>query len=247
MKKTLYIFITFSLLLSGCKSYQKSTYTATKHLSKNKFIKQLDEHQFKEQSFESRIGISYDDGQKRISGNGRLKILKDSIIWGSLNFLGIPMVKFYITPQKVQYYNKINQTYYQGDFKLIERELGVDLNFNNLQNLLLGDLLVVVPKRNLKIETKKKFYILNPKNSYIKMAQIAPFFKVLSQNIKVTKQPPILVTYTDYKLVKKENLPSKIQIETGQKLIKINYKNIETGKDLHFPFQIPNNYQLLRL
>ncbi len=235
-------------MISGsCKSYRKSAYTATRHLSKNKFKKELEAHRFKAHSFESRLSLKYTDDRQNMTGNGRLRILKDSIIWGSINFLGIPVVKFYITPNEIQYYNKINQTYYKGNFSLVEKTLGIRLNFNHLQNLLLGDLIMPLSKRNFQLDKKNKFYRLSPSNSYIKSAEISPFFKILTEKIKVSKKMPLEIRYLNYQSIKNENLPQDIEIKGQEKQIKLHYKNLSLGKKLHFPFEIPANYHRIKL
>ena len=43
-----------------------------------------------------------------------------------------------ITPSKVSYYEKINNTYFEGDFSMLSNWLGTDLNLNKVQNLFLG-------------------------------------------------------------------------------------------------------------
>ena len=48
------------------------------------------------------------------------------------------MVRLKITPEKVQMYNKIDRTYFDGDFNLIEDFLGVELSFTHIENLLFG-------------------------------------------------------------------------------------------------------------
>jgi len=249
LKQSLYIFILSILVLTGCKSYHKTTYTKTRNISSTKLLKLLKKNSFKAKTFESRISISYTDEQQNISGKGKIRILKDSIIWGSLNFLGIPMVKFYITPQKIQYYNKINKEYYDGNFELLQKKLGIELNFNHLQNLLVGDLLFKPQQiQNLKIEQKS--YLLRTKNSMLDSIRISPFFKILSEDLTYDNHS-LKINYIDYQEVKKENLPKKLILFTSGskpnlKLI-LHYKNPAVNKELHFPFSIPNGYQALQL
>ncbi len=244
MKQYLYILFFLFLYLNSCKSYHKTTYHKTRNVSTSKLLKLLKKHHFKAKTFESRIGISYKDNQQNISGNGRIKILKDSIIWGSLNFLGIPMVKFYITPHKIQYYNKINQEYYDGNFDLLKKQFGVNLDFQHLQHLLLGDLLMKIPK-DAKIEVQEKYYVLNNQETLLKNAKISPFYKVLSEQLQ-DDQYTVNIQYIDYQSVEKENLPKGIIIQTtGQqrdRTIGLKYKNIKINQPLRFPFKIPGNY-----
>ena len=85
------------------------------------------------------------------------KIEKDKKIWLSASVFGFPVAKGVITPDKVQYYVKINKTYFDGDFSEIQKIFGVPLDFTMLQNLLLGDRLfeMKAKKRNLTLQFDK--------------------------------------------------------------------------------------------
>jgi hypothetical protein len=49
------------------------------------------------------------------------------------------MAKASITPTSVSYYEKIKGTYFEGDFSALSQWLGTDLDFNKIQNMLLGE------------------------------------------------------------------------------------------------------------
>jgi hypothetical protein len=50
------------------------------------------------------------------------------------------MAKASITPTSVSYYEKIKGTYFEGDFSALSQWLGTDLDYNKIQNMLLGSL-----------------------------------------------------------------------------------------------------------
>ena len=101
MKKTILILAGFVLLISSCKSYKKTAGEHTRKMRLSKLLRETDKHRFSAKTLECRISISYSDPKQSFSGSGKIRILKDSIIWGSMNFLGIPMAKFKITPGKI--------------------------------------------------------------------------------------------------------------------------------------------------
>ena len=242
MKKYL-IILTALFFLNACKSLEKTHYDSTRKISRSKLLKELDKHRFSVRSFESKIHMEYTTPDNKVSGNGRIKILKDSVIWGSLNFLGIPVVKFHITPEKIQYYNKLNKTYYDGNFDLVSQYLGVELDFQNLQNLLLGDLLTDIKAGDYRLKRDEKNYRLLAKEpQLLDSIQIAPFFKITHEYLQEQEQSA-QVNYLTYQKIKQENLPKIIEIITGNGIkLKLEYKNPSTGKKLRFPFQIPSGY-----
>ena len=246
MKRILFILTGLLLWLSSCKSYQKTAYDHTRKMRVKKLLREIEKHRFSAKTFESRIGVSYSDLNQSFSGNGKIRILKDSIIWGSMNFLGIPMLKFYITPDKIQYYNKIDQTYYDGNFDLLQKEFGLSFNFNNLQNLLTGDLITDLSPAHTQLKTTAKSYWLVPNDSLIKNIEISPFFKILSGYFQAPNAN-IQLKYKDYQKIDKQNLPKNLEIKSGAKLIQLHYKNIILDKKLRFPFKLPVDYQMIKL
>lgn len=247
MKKTLIILAAFALLLSGCKSSQKTAYTHTKKMRINKLLREVEKQRFSARTLETRIGISYSDANQSFSGNGKIRILKDSIIWGSINFIGIPMAKFYITPKKIQYYNKIDQTYYDGNFDLLVQELGLSLSFNNLQNLLTGDLITNINPEKAELSVNSKNYEIKPGEKYIKNLVVTPFFKMLEATFYDPSRGEILLKYNNYQKTAEQNLPGNFEIKTQDKYIKIDYKSISIDKNLRYPFRLPENYKLIKL
>jgi len=245
LKKSILILLAVLWGVTSCKSYQKTTYDRTRKMRIGKLLREVKKHRFSAKTFESRMVISYTDANQSFSGNGKVRILKDSIIWGSFNFLGIPVVKFNITPDKIQYYNKINQTYYDGDFQLLQKELGLSFNFNNLQNLLTGDMIADLEPSNTELKTTPKSYRLIPHHALIKNLELSPFYKMLSGYFE-TKTTTAQLKYQNYQKIGNQNLPAHIDIKSLDKQIQLNYKKINLNKDLRFPFKIPSNYKPIK-
>jgi Domain of unknown function (DUF4292) len=75
-----------------------------------------------------------------------IRMQKDSAIWISITpLLGIEMIRLLITPDSLKYLSKIpdNRYYYTGDFSVINNLVGVELDFEMLQDLLIGNALAL--------------------------------------------------------------------------------------------------------
>ena len=129
MKSILSAFLVFFLI--GCKSKQA---VATAAASENtEVFKVIKGHYNNQQDFKTlsiRANAKYEDAKQSHSMNADIRIKKDEIIWINIKFLGIPMAKAMITPTKVSYYEKINNSYFEGDFSVLSNWLGTDLDFN---------------------------------------------------------------------------------------------------------------------
>lgn len=195
--------------------------------------------------------VSYRDPSQSQNLAAEIKIKKDEIILVSIRVLGITMAKALITPEKVQYYEKLNSSYFEGNYSVLSKLLGTELDFQKVQNLLLGEAIdnLKTGKFNFSLEensyklesvsTKeesKKFY-LSADNYLLKKEEI------VQQNLERMLQ----VIYPIRKTVEEYNLPAGIAIEANQKsektTININYNSISFNEELSFPYSVPNSYE----
>lgn len=230
-------------------------------LAKNNAIKEIiDLHYSKDFRFstlQSRLKVTYDDGLKSVSPSASLRIEKDKQIWLSVKFLGITMAKAYITPERVSFYEKLTKTYYNGDFKALSNFLGTDVNFNKVQNLLLGQsiieltdqkyntnnlldnqLLITPEKQDPLYDILLGLYTSSYKVSQLQIAQEAE-----SESIKVT--------YPEYQKVADQDFPKNIHIITKSnqttKRINVDYKTVSVDTPITFPYKIPDGYTAFTL
>jgi hypothetical protein len=94
---------------------------------------------------------SYKDENQSQNVSAEIKIKKNEKILISIRLLGITMAKALITPTEVKYYEKINGNYFDGDFKALSQWLGTDLDFQKIQNMLLGQSFDPLKKGNYKV------------------------------------------------------------------------------------------------
>lgn len=96
---------------------------------------------FKSFSARGKMHLEEDNGNK-ISSNLSLRIGKDSLIWVSVvPALGIEVARLRITPDSLFLVNRLNKTYFAGDYALIRENFKVDIDFAMVQAILLGNYL----------------------------------------------------------------------------------------------------------
>ncbi len=127
-------------LTLSCKSGKIiSDAKADKSLSARVIIKNHYKNQLEFKTLTGRIKIDYSDGYSTQSMGVSLRMEKDKAIWISAP-LGV--VKALITTDRVSFYNKLDNQYFDGDFRYLSRMLGTDVDFEIVQNLLLGQALL---------------------------------------------------------------------------------------------------------
>ncbi len=219
----------------------------------NKSIEVIQKHYENKLVFETasiRTSASYEDAKQSLSINADLRIKKDEIIWINLKFLGFPAAKAFITPTRVSYYEKINNTYFDGDYSTLSKWLGTDLDFKKVQNLLLGRPIDNLTKEVFLMQIVDNLFQLKNKNT----AQTQKTFSFESGNFllkkQVVSQPvnqrSVTVTYPAYQNIETTFLPTGIQIEAIQKdavKIDLEYKKITFNENLTYPYEVPNGYK----
>lgn len=252
MKKVTYITLLALLLVSfGCKSTKNITSNAEldKKLSSRQLIKEHTKSFANFKTLQSRVKVDYQQGDAEQSHTINLRMEKDKTIWLSAT-LGIVRAK--ITPTKVSFYNKLDNTYFDGDFSILSDLLGTELDFNKVQSLLLGETLFDLSIHSYKADIFEKSYLLQPKKQSelleIFLLLNPSHFKMDSQQIAQNLEKRLLqIDYKDYQEINKQVLPKNVNIVAveGNFETKINmeFKSVSLDTDLRFPFRIPSGFK----
>ena len=202
------------------------------------------ELQFK--TIRGKLKVDYSDGSSEQGVPLTLRMEKDKAIWVSAP-LGV--VKAYITPGRVSFYNKLQNEYFDGDFTFLSNILGIALDFKQVQNLLLGQTLVNLNNGKYEASVKGANYELKPKKAeelFKILFQIEPKnFKMASQQVsQPSKQRLLQINYTNYQEIEQRILPNEIDIAATEgetrSTIHIEYRNMEFDRELKFPYKIPS-------
>ncbi|GGW38511.1 DUF4292 domain-containing protein [Arenibacter certesii] len=213
-------------------------------------------HYYNKLSFKTlsgRMKIDYSDGSSSQGVNVTFRMEKDKAIWLSAP-LGI--VKAYITPERVTFYNKLDNEYFDGDFSYLSQLLGTDLDFDKVQNLLLGQAIFDLRDEKYAVDIANNNYQLKPRKSgelFKTLFQIEPLnYRMATQQLSQPwKKRMLEVQYKNYQKVSNWILPNKVEILAmdGDKSnsIQIEYRNMEFNKSLNFPYTIPNGFKEIAL
>lgn len=244
---------TCSLTLVSCKS-KAVVVDATETASRMKANKIIENYYNNKTDFSTlyiKANAQYSDGNQTQNVTAEIKIKKDEQILISIRFLGITMAKALITPTSVNYYEKMGGKYFEGNFGALSQWLGTDLDFNKIQNMLLGrvidDLKIgkyteTVDEQTYRLDneldnnTKKSFYFDAEK------------FFVTKQEITQTAEGRMIqVNYLNNIVYKEAILPSSVLIKTFQKgrktEINLDYNTITFNEEFSFPYSVPNGYK----
>ncbi len=203
-----------------------------------------------------RVQLVYETEDKLQSITVSLRMEKDKNIWIKASILGITVAKALITPTSVSYYETVGGTYFEGDFGLLGEWLGTPINFQQAQNLLLGQSIFTLNPSEYKSEVFQNKFKIQPKQQpqdFIHSIFLNPEnFKISSATLSQPNDERLLsLRYGDYQNIDGQFYPSTILIDTSEKgsktKIEFNYKKIEVNANVSFPFEIPQGYEEIQL
>lgn len=214
----------------------------------------ITEHYKKEADFETmqgRLRVHFQNKSTDQALTVSFRIKKDDTIWMSGKILGFPLAKVLITPNSVQYYEKFNQTYFDGDFSLLSNLLGTPLDFEKVQNLLIGQAVYDLKKGQYTLTDSSRGYELTPiAQNFLqkKFLLDAGTYKILAQQIsQEAKNRNVIITYPEYQKIDGRVFPKKIEIianeGTSNSLINMEFRSVEFNVPISFPFSIPSGYE----
>jgi len=250
MNRFVYFSLIILVVLNSCKTKKTTTESTIGAMSANRVIKKHYASSFDKETISAKMKVKY-RGKSNLPGvTASLRMQKDNTIWVSLSKLGFPIGKALITKDRVSYYEKINRTYFEGDFKLLSNWLGTDLDFEKVQNLLLGQAILDLKDDKYSILQNVDSFQLTPKNSNDLFSIL---FAIDNSHFKVNKQEvtqegrKLTVDYSSYEEIEGEIFPKEVMITAldgrYRTTVDVAYRSVEFNRTLRFPFSIPNGYK----
>ena len=247
------ILMVFLLTLGSCKSTKSiSGGEVNARMSAKNIITAQYSNQPKFKTLRGRVKIDYANGDDSQGVNVSLRMEKDKVIWMSAP-LGV--VKVHITPNKVSFYNKLQNEYFDGDFSYLSNLLGTELDFEKVQNLLLGNAVLDLRKEKFNSEVYNGNYQLKPKKArelFKILFQLEPKnFKIAEQEISQPENARQLMAKYTYQDISGNVLPEEVKIiaeESGDlTTIDLSFRNLELNKPMNFPYKVPKGYDKITL
>jgi len=254
MKKYIAILI-LSLAVISCKSKAVAVQGNTsQNVTTKEDKKVIEKHYDNKLDFSTlyiKASAKYVDEKQSQNVTAEIRIEKDKQILISVRFLGITMAKALITPSAVSYYEKINSTYYEGDFTSLSKWLGTDLDYSKVQNLLIGEAFDDLRKgKYTQTIVDNLFRLDEQKEANLKKTFFLDGEKYLIQKEEISQPSEnrtLQIAYSDSKVFNQGTIPTNIEINAvqpkGKTSISLNYNTITFNEELSFPYSVPSGYK----
>lgn len=201
-------------------------------------------------TFYAKVRIDYNDNSGGGQATAFIRIKKDSLIWISLNQLGIEGMRLLIRPDSVFLMNKLKRTVQLRSIKYLQELTELPFTFAELQDLIVGNPVF--------LDSHVKQY--RNSEEAIEILMVGPIFK----HLITLEKPNQLFVHSklddvshsrnrtcDITLDKYEQQGNvffstlrKIAVSEDQRLdVEMDFKNVNFNQPLSFPFNVPANYQ----
>ncbi len=257
------------VIFESCSPARKVMKAPIKEEGADFLFARLKEKELKFDWFSAKFSAEYSNKGKENSFNGQIRIRKDSLIWISLTpMLGIEAVRLMISQDSVKMINRLNDTYFTGDYEYVNRFLNTNIDFDLLQAFLLGNDLqfyengkfrASVDHGEYKLSTGergklKKFVRNSQENLKIFIQNIwldAGSFKITHADVKEIRRDNIKLEsfYTDFEPVDDQLFPRKMTYTIWADntiRVKADFSKLQLNVPLQFPFKIPASYKLVK-
>ena len=257
--RTLFLIISFAVLLVSCKSTQSTEENRLGKVDLPENSVEIDAsvseiagahyRLFNEfNTLKINAKLNYQDADVQLNPNVDIQVEKGKqILLSSTVFLF--NVKVYFSPERASFYDTFNGTFYDGNYEFISNFLGTEVSYENIENLLLGKAFYNLNRYKYSKESDKllelklnRFFIIFLLGNHNEITATE-----VHQNQSSNK---LLVQYPVYQTAENLFLPKEIDIHAMQKSdvrIKIDYRKVTVNPTLDFRYQIPRNSKEIRI
>jgi hypothetical protein len=256
MRNTLILkILVLFILLQSCKG--SKTVSEDSDMKKETLKAIVNQYKSSRPDFETMRGrikayFETEDIQQNINISYRIE--RENTVWMSAKFAGVfEVAKVMMTPKDIQFYERIDNNYFVGDFKLVSNFLGFDLSYPEIEHLLLAENIKPFEIALTDFETTENTILMttNYENNLVQSVIIdKSSLNILSQTLQLDDQI-LQIKYDTYQVIDNKYFPERLSIYANKKEEEVNlildYKSMKLNDKLRFPFKIPSNFSPIKL
>lgn len=251
----------------SCKSSEKARRSSLEGKKTEYLIEQMKQNEFNFDTFSAKAVITLKQDGKKNTFKSNIRIKKDSVIWISITPLfGIELARVMITNDTVKVINRVEKEYFIGDYEYINQRFNIDLEFQVIQALMLGNSIAFELDDKIKFSIDKEdYYLGNLRKSKARKADDKPrkiekqkdevvSLWINQENFRIDKflfsdlsaDRFILGEYKNQMEIDEQHLPEYLHFELqSQKpsIVEIQYSRVSLNQALKFSFNISSKYE----
>lgn len=214
-------------------------------------LRAVDSNRIDYQTFNAKVNVDYSgsDG-KKYDLNASVRMYRDSAIWISANaLLGIEALRVLITRDSVKLMDKLNKTYTARSVDYLQEVTALPLDLSTLQDLIIGNPVFLDTNVVSYSVNEEALSLITLGRWFRNRLTLAPADKTLLrtrlEDVDPKRSRAADLTYSDYEDKRAHPFATKRVITVTDKNrldIRLDFKQINFGEEVSFPFNVPKNY-----
>jgi hypothetical protein len=261
-----FFFLLLLILSDSCSTQRKIIKAPIKEEGADYLFKKLKEHELQYNWFTAKFSADYKNKGQTNSFNGQIRIRKDSVIWLSFSpALGIEAFRMMLTQDSVKFINRMNSTFFAGDYNYVNQYLNTNIDFDILQSFLTGNDLSFYENGKFKAgidngiyklvtadRQKLKKFVRNSQENLRVLIQtiwIDPeSFKISRAVVKEIREPNIQLEaqYSAFEKIGDQLFPKEMSFDISADnnlSVSVKFNKITVNTVQSFQFRIPQSYR----
>jgi hypothetical protein len=263
------IFILLTLFVASCKQKEKTYRGPIFDRSTTYLFNKMKANEFQYDWLTTKFSAEITEGGKKNTLKATVKTKNDSVIWVSIApSIGIEVVRAKITKDTISFINRINSTYFVGDYKYLSKNFGIELDYDMIQSVLTGNAFSSYEEEEFKSFVDKDQYLLSTvrKRKLRRSIQRNDSLDMIAQSIwlepriyKIAKfaiydfglNRNLEINYDNFTLVGEQLFPYKVSFSLSGDIpvpvqLNLQYSKVAHDTPQNLPFTIPEKYEPLK-
>lgn len=227
----------------------QSTSSPVAHKRSVKFLlEQLDSNHIDYTWFATKAKIKYDHKEQKATFTAIVRMQKDSLIWIALKKSSVEGARVRITPNSIEILDRQESTYTKKPFSYLKTEFGLDLTFVELQDLIVGNPILLANQNFVSTILEKKNVLQTPESqkTVLKIFLSPPNFLIHEIRASANNNA-IGIQYSEYEVFQNQQiaLHKEVNIDSediGIIGLKMSFSDIILDEAQKVGFEIPESY-----
>jgi len=232
----------------SCKS-KKTVSSGEKPLEivEGKKTESVKEIPFDFNSFALKARANYSSGSSSQSFTMNIRMKKDSVVWVSVNAVGLEVIRVLVDQDSVRILDRFNKKYYVKGLNFLEQFTKTPVSLLQLQYLLLGNSIYPLENFDLKTDADEQTFFSYRKKYVENNLYLNQFYRVRSNDfLNLAEGQKVSLSYSDFKPAANQNLAMKLlgnmQAKENTSTIELEFSGPAEDPSLQFPFYVPDKY-----
>ena len=233
------------LIINGCGVLRPKP-TSTLSVSNTKeLLKQIQLTQPTWKTLDLRGSLTARQGNVSQRITTTVRISASELIWLNAAVI-VPLGRAKIDQDGVAFYEQIGKTFFEGDFSVIEKTLGLTLDYTQIENSLRGIPVFTNTVRKARFASIKDGYVLQSRQGNLRWSNTYNQQFLMTKQLLTLGKQRLVIHYDDYQQVSGQWIPMQVRYEGQAKgetvQLEFAFRKAEINSEIRTPFSIPKSY-----